>query len=64
MLAISSEYQGGYKEVTLKEPTIDLSRMAGYKVVENYLEFDEDKYNNYILEQTKKQAISTGETMM
>lgn len=64
VLSICSSYQGGYTEVTLKEPTVDLSRLAGYKVVDNYLEFDEDKYNDYILEQTKKQAIASGETMM
>ena len=64
VLSICSSYQGGYTEVTLKEPTVDLSRLAGYKVVDNYLEFDEDKYNDYILEQTKKQAIASGETIM
>lgn len=64
VLSICSSYQGGYTEVTLKEPTVDLSRLAGYKVVDNYLEFDEDKYNDYILEQAKKQAIASGETMM
>lgn len=64
VLSICSSYQGGYTEVTLKESTVDLSRLAGYKVVDNYLEFDEDKYNDYILEQTKKQAIASGETMM
>lgn len=64
VLSICSSYQSGYTEATLKEPTVDLSRLAGYKVVDDYLEFDEDKYNDYILEQTKKQAIIVGETMM
>lgn len=54
VLSICSSYQSGYTETTLKEPTVDLSRLAGYKVVDDYLEFDEDKYNDYILEQTKK----------
>ena len=64
VLSICSSYQSGYTETTLKEPTVDLSRLAGYKVVDDYLEFDEDKYNDYILGQTKKQAIIVGETMM
>ncbi|WRK54470.1 hypothetical protein SD457_05985 [Coprobacillaceae bacterium CR2/5/TPMF4] len=54
VLSICSSYQSGYTETALKEPTVDLSRLAGYKVVDDYLEFDEDKYNDYILEQTKK----------
>ena len=64
VLSICSSYQSGYTETTLKEPTVDLSRLAGYKVVDDYLEFDEDKYNDYILEQTKNQAIIVGETMI
>lgn len=61
VLEISTSKFNGFIEVTLKENTIDLSKLCGYKMtIEKdikYLEFDEEKYNNYIIEQNKDIAL-------
>ena len=61
VLELSTSKFNGFIEVTLKENTIDLSKLCGYKVtIEKdikYLEFDEEKYNNYIIEQNKDIAL-------
>ncbi|WP_300077569.1 hypothetical protein [uncultured Thomasclavelia sp.] len=57
VLELSTSKFNGFIEVTLKENTIDLSKLCGYKMTIKkdikYLEFDEEKYNNYIIEQNK-----------
>lgn len=61
VLELSTSKFNGFIEVTLKENTIDLSKLCGYKMtIEKdikYLEFDEEKYNNYIIEQNKDIAL-------
>lgn len=61
VLELSTSNFNGYTKVTLKDNTIDLSKLCGYKMtVENdikYLEFDEEKYIKYISEQNKQTAL-------
>lgn len=61
VLELSTSKFNGFIEVALKENTIDLSKLCGYKMTLEkdikYLEFDEEKYNNYIIEQNKDIAL-------
>ena len=49
-------------EVIQDNPIIDLSKLTGYKVItgddyKQHLVFDEEKYNNYIKEESRKEQI-------
>jgi hypothetical protein len=49
-------------EVIQDDPVIDMSKLIGYKVItgddyKQHLVFDEEKYNNYIKEENRKEQI-------
>lgn len=51
-------------EVIQDNPIIDLSKLTGYKVItgddyKQHLVFDEEKYNNYIKEENRKEQIES-----
>lgn len=57
-----STIMGTGTEVIQDNPIIDLSKLIGYKVVtgddyNQHLIFDEEKYNNYIKEENRKEQI-------
>ena len=69
ILNVSTICQGStYEEVYLEDPIVDLSRLSGYtfKDVEGkrYIIFDEDKYEEFVAQEKKEQAISEGEELM
>ena len=57
-----STIMGTGTEVIQDNPVIDMSKLIGYKVItgddyNNHLVFDEEKYNNYIKEENRKEQI-------
>lgn len=56
-----------YIKAYLENPVIDVSKMEGYVLTENVngyvLTFDEEKYNDFIREKEKEEAIKMGEAM-
>ena len=59
----SAEYTA-YEEVEQENPTIDISKLQGYKIQDGKLIFDENLYNTYISEQEKAAAIESGTELM
>lgn len=70
ILAYSTIKQGAtYHEVIQDNPTIDISKLCGYKLTlddnnEYHLVFDQDKYAKIVGEQQKEQAIKNGNEMV
>lgn len=59
-----STITGTGTEVIQDNPVIDLSKLTGYKVItgddyKQHLVFDEEKYNNYIKEENRKEQIES-----
>lgn len=57
-----STIMGTGAEVIQDDPVIDMSKLIGYKVItgddyKQHLVFDEEKYNNYIKEENRKEQI-------
>ena len=57
-----STIMGTGTEVIQDDPVIDMSKLIGYKVItgddyKQHLVFDEEKYNNYIKEENRKEQI-------
>ena len=57
-----STIMGTGTEVIQDNPVIDMSKLIGYKVItgddyKQHLVFDEEKYNNYIKEENRKEQI-------
>jgi hypothetical protein len=57
-----STIMGTGTEVIQDDPVIDMSKLVGYKVItgddyKQHLIFDEEKYNNYIKEENRKEQI-------
>ena len=57
-----STIMGTGTEVIQDDPVIDMSKLVGYKVItgddyKQHLVFDEEKYNNYIKEENRKEQI-------
>ena len=61
---ISYSTSGGFVKVIQDNPVIDILKLGGYKLDEQedgyHLIFDEEKYNAYILEQQREEAIKNG----
>ena len=69
VLNISTQPMGSiYQEVILKDPAINFDKLPGYEVVftngEYCLVFNQDKYDAYIAEQKKEEAIKEGDSLM
>lgn len=69
VLNISTQPWGSiYQEVILKDPAINFDKLLGYEVIftnnEYYLEFNQEKYDAYITEQKKEEALKEGEELM
>lgn len=59
-----STITGTGTEVIQDDPVIDMSKLIGYKVItgddyNQHLVFDEEKYNNYIKEENRKEQIES-----
>ena len=59
-----STITGTGTEVIQDNPVIDMSKLIGYKVItgddyKQHLVFDEEKYNNYIKEENRKEQIES-----
>ena len=69
VLNISTQPWGSiYQEVILKDPAINFDKLLGYEVIftnnEYYLDFNQEKYDAYITEQKKEEALKEGEELM
>ena len=69
VLNISTQPIGSiYQEVILKDPAINFDKLLGYEVIftngEYYLVFNQKKYDTYIAEQKKEEALKEGEELM
>lgn len=57
-----------FTEVILIDPVIDLTKLSGYQLAFEedgvYMSFNEDKYNTYLEEQKKVEAIEDGKIRM
>lgn len=53
-----------FEEAEQENPTIDISKLQGYKIQDGKLIFDEDLYTTYISEQEKETAIEDGKELM
>lgn len=53
-----------FEEVEQESPTIDISKLQGYKIQDGKLIFDEDQYAAYVAEQEKEAAIESGTELM
>lgn len=53
-----------FEEVEQENPTIDISKLQGYKIQDGKLIFDEDQYAAYVAEQEKEAAIESGTGLM
>ena len=57
-----------YQEVILKDPAINFDKLPGYEVIftngEYCLVFNQEKYDAYIAEQKKEEALKEGEELM
>ena len=53
-----------FEEVEQESPTIDISKLQGYKIQDGKLIFDEDQYTAYVAEQEKEAAIESGTELM
>lgn len=53
-----------FEEVEQESPTIDISKLQGYKIQDRKLIFDEDQYAAYVAEQEKEAAIESGTELM
>ena len=53
-----------FEEVEQDSPTIDISKLQGYKIQEGKLIFDEDLYTTYIAEKEKEASIEDGTELM
>lgn len=58
----SPEYTA-FEEAEQEDPTIDISKLQGYKIQDGKLVFDEDLYATYIAEQSKEQSVKEGEKL-
>lgn len=60
---------GSFNEVFQEDSIIDFDKLQGYTVVfddesqMNHLKYDEEKYNQYLADQKRQQAISEGELL-
>ena len=69
VLNISTQPMGSiYQEVILKDPAINFDKLPGYEVIftnsEYCLVFNQEKYDAYIAEQKKEEALKEGEELM
>lgn len=53
-----------FEEAEQESPTIDISKLQGYKIQDGKLIFDENQYATYVAEQEKEAAIEDGTEMM
>lgn len=53
-----------FEEAEQESPTIDISKLQGYKIQDGKLIFDEDQYAAYVAEKEKEAAIEDGTEMM
>ena len=53
-----------FEEVEQESPTIDISKLQGYKIQDGKLIFDETQWNDYVTKIEKEQAIQTGNNKM
>ena len=53
-----------FEEVEQEMPTIDITKLQGYKIEDGKIIFDESQYNNYVAELEKEKSIKTGNDMI
>ena len=59
----SAEYTA-FEEAEQENPTIDISKLQGYKIQDGKLVFDDELYATYIAEQEKAAAVEDGKELM
>lgn len=53
-----------FEDAEQETPTIDITKLQGYKIEEGKLVFDEAQWNDYVTKIEKEQAIQTGNNKM
>lgn len=60
----TSSIYTAFEEAEQENPTVDISKLQGYKIEDDKLVFDEALYSQYIAEKEKEESIQNGNEMI